>query len=196
MAGDTRRKNPKKEHFQYDIGGSMRFNPPKNWWIQDGNHQWFGLVDLINDLNFSRAVMMEIGTYAGESTSMFAASCKFLKIHTCDPWDFPHAFEMKMQFKTNTRYWDFIEHHRKYSESIVDDFPTKYFDFVYIDGDHTYESVSRDIKTWLPKIKSNGFIGGHDYRKQEWPEVVRAVNEQFDKHQIRTYRDGSWLYEL
>jgi len=180
---------------EFDISGSMRFNPPKDWWIQNENHQFFGLVDLVDDLSTSRGVMMEIGTYSGEGTAIFASSNKFLKIHTCDPWDYPHHFEMKMQFRTNTRYWDYIEHHRKYSQWIVNDFPNKYFDFVYIDGDHSYESVNNDIKSWLPKIKSNGFIGGHDYAK-EWPEVKKAVNENFPKEQIKIYRDGSWLYEL
>ena len=36
-------------------------------------------------------------------------------------------------------------------------------DMVFIDGAHDYESVMTDILSWLPKIKKNGLICGHDY---------------------------------
>lgn len=58
-----------------------------------------------------------------------------------------------------------------------------YFDFVYIDADHTYEMVKRDINLWLPLVKKGGIIGGHDYGFPD--EVVRhggvqkAVDEIF-----------------
>ena len=38
-----------------------------------------------------------------------------------------------------------------------------YFDFVYIDGGHSYEDVKDDIVAWYPKVKSGGVIGGHDF---------------------------------
>lgn len=41
-------------------------------------------------------------------------------------------------------------------------FPDKYFDMVYIDGDHTYDAVMRDIRAWLPKLRDGGYLCGHD----------------------------------
>ena len=35
-------------------------------------------------------------------------------------------------------------------------------DFVYIDADHHYKNIVQDIKCWLPKVKYNGVIAGHD----------------------------------
>ena len=55
-------------------------------------------------------------------------------------------------------------------------FPDGLFDFVYIDADHTYEGVKRDIIAWLPKVKTGGVIGGHDY-SVEYTGVMNAVNE-------------------
>lgn len=38
-----------------------------------------------------------------------------------------------------------------------------YFDWIYIDADHSYESVLEDIKKWYPKLKKGGIISGHDF---------------------------------
>ena len=41
--------------------------------------------------------------------------------------------------------------------------PDNTLDFCYIDADHSYDSVKNDLDIWLPKIKINGIICGHDY---------------------------------
>ena len=41
-------------------------------------------------------------------------------------------------------------------------FVDKYFDYIYVDGEHDEDSVYRDIKAWFPKLKIGGIIGGHD----------------------------------
>jgi predicted O-methyltransferase YrrM len=54
------------------------------------------------------------------------------------------------------------------------------FDAVFIDADHAYESVARDIDAWLPKVRSGGTLSGHDFML-EIPGVIRAVMERFDR---------------
>ena len=49
-------------------------------------------------------------------------------------------------------------------------------DWVHLDARHDYESVKNDIRAWLPKVKSGGWLSGDDYDDQ-WPELVRAVRE-------------------
>ena len=39
---------------------------------------------------------------------------------------------------------------------------TASFDFIFIDGEHTLEGVSRDYKTWLPALRSGGYMAFHD----------------------------------
>jgi predicted O-methyltransferase YrrM len=58
---------------------------------------------------------------------------------------------------------------------------------VFIDGDHRYEQVKRDIEVWLPKIRSGGVLAGHDYGGYE--TVRRAVREAFSTY---TCRKCSW----
>ena len=67
-------------------------------------------------------------------------------------------------------------------------------DLVYIDSIHQYENVLEDIKIWLPKIKPNGMIGGHDY--EYLPNVTKAVDKVFGKQNIETFKDTSWLVKL
>lgn len=52
-------------------------------------------------------------------------------------------------------------------------------DAVFIDADHAYPAVRRDIDAWLPKIRAGGIIAGHDYTL-ELPGVIQAVGETFD----------------
>lgn len=42
-------------------------------------------------------------------------------------------------------------------------FADESLDFVFIDADHQYDAVLRDLSAWWPKVKPTGFIGGHDY---------------------------------
>jgi hypothetical protein len=80
-------------------------------------------------------------------------------------------------------------------------FPNGYFDFVYIDADHSYEAVKKDIEIWLPLIKAGGMIGGHDYgfpdEAVRYGGVQEAVDEIFGSNDIKVYkRQGVWLVEL
>lgn len=53
------------------------------------------------------------------------------------------------------------------------------FDMIFVDGDHRYEAVKRDIEKWLPYLAAGGLISGHDYH-HEYPEVMKVVNEKFN----------------
>lgn len=50
------------------------------------------------------------------------------------------------------------------------------FDFVYIDADHSLESVAEDIGLWWPKLQPAGILAGHDYDGRH-PGVIQAVDE-------------------
>lgn len=69
--------------------------------------------------------------------------------------------------------------------------------FVFIDSSHLYESIKEDILAWLPKVKSGGFIGGHDIdQPEEFNGVRAAVNEIIGAKNIKIYNKGwaSWLH--
>ena len=71
---------------------------------------------------------------------------------------------------------------RMYSHEAAATFPDGFFDYVYIDADHTYEGVQQDIAAWAPKVRSGGLLAGHDYTEYTSKTgakfgVVQAVNE-------------------
>lgn len=51
-------------------------------------------------------------------------------------------------------------------------------DFIFIDAAHSYPAVKDDIARWLPKVRKDGWFGGHDYHPAH-PGVIRAVDEAF-----------------
>ena len=64
-------------------------------------------------------------------------------------------------------------------------FKDNYFDFVYIDGDHSYEFVKKDLEGFLPKIKKGGYLTVDDYAF--WKIVLgygvkKAVDEFVRNH--------------
>ena len=176
----------------------------------DINNQWFGLNDLIKDIyhRFGKKYkvplpklrMLEIGSYMGESTAMFASSMVFSEIHCIDPFVGKEKFndsqfydweEVYEEFKLNTRFYDNIKLHMDFSYNIYNKFEDGLFDFIYIDANHEYDEVKKDIELYLPKLASNGIIGGHDYH-EVWPDVVDAVNETVGEP-TQIYWDSSWI---
>ena len=70
--------------------------------------------------------------------------------------------------------------HRGYSHEVCNNFEDNYFDWIYIDGNHQYEFVKKDLELYYPKIKMGGFITGDDYYgKGHWwqDDVKKAVDE-------------------
>lgn len=54
--------------------------------------------------------------------------------------------------------------------------PDGWLDFVFLDGDHRREAVAADIRAWLPKVRKEGLICGHDFTPG-WLGVIQAVQE-------------------
>jgi hypothetical protein len=61
-------------------------------------------------------------------------------------------------------------------------FPDNFFDFVYIDGNHSYKSICEDLIAWYPKVKVGGILGGHDYPTEP---VERACKEFATLHKLK-----------
>lgn len=70
-------------------------------------------------------------------------------------------------------------------------FEDKSIDIIFLDGDHTYNYLSKEISVWHPKIKDGGIISGHDYNNSG-SEVNLAVDEYFGKNKVKTPIHNVW----
>lgn len=163
-----------------------------------------GLSDLIQYVkqhgDTKKMTMIEIGSYAGESTQMFSNEFKSVIaidpfINDYDPNDITCSY-MELEkvydtFKEVVDRSDNIKHIRMTSDDAVESLTETSVDFIYIDGLHTYEQIKKDIINYLPLLKPNCLIGGHDYHRN-WDGVVRGINELLEKPDV-TFSDTSWI---
>lgn len=75
------------------------------------------------------------------------------------------------------------------AQNIPDD-----IDFVYIDADHSYEGVFRDLCLWSRKIRDGGIIAGHDYGHAQFPGVKRAVDQFFGRFDWEIHEEGEGVW--
>jgi hypothetical protein len=67
--------------------------------------------------------------------------------------------------------------HRTLSLNVTNDqIPDGSVDAIFIDGDHSYEAVSKDLPFWWKKLRNGGWLLGDDY-SYSFPGVIQAVNE-------------------
>jgi hypothetical protein len=163
-----------------------------------------GLEDLITWINKHRPTsemrMLEIGSYVGESTIQFAKHFKqvvsidpYLENYdendlTCSAWPLSWAYNA---FIHNTINFPNIKSIRLTSDEALDVVSKYKWDFVYIDGLHTYEGVHNDINKYKGLISPGGFLAGHDYA---FDSVKKAVDELVEVH--HTFKDTSWITKL
>lgn len=76
----------------------------------------------------------------------------------------------------------------------VNEFPDKYFDFVYIDADHSYQSVKNDILAWSSKVKDGGILAGHDYIMNSVKQALEEVRGE--DYFLTKERMKSWFFEI
>jgi hypothetical protein len=62
-------------------------------------------------------------------------------------------------------------------------------DFVYIDGDHTFEGTCLDFDLFYPKVKKGGFICGDDYHRGSWWKdgVIDALHLNLYKKKLKMH---------
>lgn len=64
--------------------------------------------------------------------------------------------------------------------------------FVFIDGEYSYEADKADIETWWPKVRSGELFIGHDYNRQLFPGVCWAVCEFGGEGYRNSSVSGAW----
>lgn len=74
------------------------------------------------------------------------------------------------------------QHIRKFSWDAVDEIPDNSVHFVYIDAEHSFDAIIKDLDLFWPKLVIGGWMSGHDWRfvapaVSRWREVNRIASE-------------------
>lgn len=163
------------------------------------------LCNEVREIIGDSPTIVELGSYMGESSLIFAEEFPNGKIYCIDSWeggfddsdscskddyiDIENQFDLRMSLVNN------VTKIKGLSTSVGFE-----CDLVYIDACHKYECVKNDIIHWLPFVKK--IISGHDYNTEEFikihPHIAGvkiAVNELLDKP-TNIFLDGSWYKKI
>jgi hypothetical protein len=66
---------------------------------------------------------------------------------------------------------------RNYTSNACKLFEDGFFDFVYIDADHSFKGSYEDMRLWWPKVKKNGILSGHDCQNKGYKRVKKALDK-------------------
>lgn len=162
-------------------------------------NNWFNYKDYYRRVsaNPDYKIYVEVGVWKGHSLSFLAQELKPRKgeveIYGVDlfeetyKWDnsdqqdlrkqVPYIYDIYNRVLEAAEVRDDIIDLKGLSWEMADKFEDGSVDMVFIDADHSYESVAKDISAWLPKIRKGGIISGHDYDNP--CGVKQAVSERF-----------------
>jgi hypothetical protein len=132
------------------------------------------------------AVAAEIGVSRGRFTASIMAANRPRKLHLIDVWateTYNQTLRARVEQRFATEIADgSVEINLGYSTQVGSTFPDAYFDWIYIDTDHSYETTRDELAIFEPKMKPGGIIAGHDYVMGNWRDslkfgVIEAVHE-------------------
>jgi len=160
-------------------------------------------INLLIQSGKSQMIGAEIGVWKGDTTAYLLDNNPNLKMVGIDAYPVGKNLESELLnfgvahwlwFKNDTDadtmyeatkqrlagYADRAQLIRKPSIVAAADFPDEFFDFVYIDANHFYAEVKKDILAWKPKVRTGGWIIGDDFSwNLRCDQVAKAVMEVF-----------------
>lgn len=155
------------------------------------------LFELARALPHERPRIVEIGSWQGKSTVCLARGLrgKIAPRLTCiDPFDASGdarsvgtygaradapGTPLRRRFEQNlcdSGLIDLIDVHQGFSHEIAADFDEP-IDLLFVDGDHDYAAVRRDVRDWAPKIRPGGVLALHDVVHAQHDGPRRVVDE-------------------
>ena len=170
-------------------------------------HDFMPLKVMIPHFGYYNPVVgVEIGVSTGSGTISMLRYMPNLTLYSIDPWKhlddvpgeehFESALSQEIQDDTYRtailRTSEFGVRSlllRRTSDDAVKEVPEK-IDYVFIDGDHNYKQVVKDINNYAPKVRTGGIVAGHDYLRQNG--VSNAVDEYFKDKVINLGADLTW----
>lgn len=131
----------------------------------------------------------EIGVDRGRFSEYMLKNNPEMSLLLVDPWYWKLRGESRYQstVKRMEKFGERAQIVRKTSYEAVFDVKDESLDFVYIDGDHTFDYVMTDLIWWARKVRMGGMVALHDYYRFRGGGVVAAVDVYTQQHDIRQW---------
>ncbi len=100
-------------------------------------------------------VVAELGTYKGDFAREILQRCQPRVLHLIDR-DYSLFDDAALDGPA-------VKRHTGLTNEVIATFPDDYFDWIYVDADHSYEGALRDAKASAPKIRPGGFLAFNDF---------------------------------
>ena len=129
------------------------------------------LIHILNDLGL-HGEAVELGVHRGKYSEQILSLWKPPgRLHMVDIWeevdnydDYDRNIDMKYTIDRVKKFGsDRYNIVKNYTTEAALLYPDNYFDFIYLDASHTYDSTRRDLQMWWPKLKTGGIFAGDDY---------------------------------
>ena len=148
-------------------------------------------------------IVAEVGSWTGKSTSVLAKAVTdhHGSVYAIDHWmgnegvwnyKITTAYDTYSIFKHNMMaqgIWNIVHPLVMDSQTASKIFADGILDLVFIDADHRYEHVKKDIASWLPKLRNGGILCGHDCEGY-YSEYSEEVRKMIDEHLGDDYISG------
>jgi hypothetical protein len=164
-----------------DLSGGYQGNNIEGW-MTDGELKWLYKTALECDR------IAEIGCWMGRSTHALLSGCKG-RVYAIDHFNgSPSEIDtLHSRARTEDIQQIFLSNVGRFPnlitlkmDSLVAStmFSDKWFDMVFLDGEHTFEAVRADIEAWLPKCKR--IFCGHDIQMGGVEPALKDAGLKFE----------------
>jgi predicted O-methyltransferase YrrM len=145
---------------------------------------------LIRERGYNRGI--EIGVFVGGHAKAILDNSNLRLLIGIDPYriyeqglsrvESQEDFDCIYSFAMNRIGSDRYIHLRMTSDEAYPFLSGNMFDFVFIDGLHTYEQVRRELNNYSKLIRKGGVIACHDYRHPTFPQLTVAIDNFAEEH--------------
>jgi hypothetical protein len=176
--------------------------------------RWDAILDRLN--TDERIVGVEVGVWTGKNAVRLLTARPQLTLYLVDPWKAAEpgssfaesgaemaGFGQEEFDMAKEKTLAIAEHYGKRVKVLEMDSADGAaeiakrrvkINFIFIDGDHSYEGVTRDLNNWAGFLENDSlhWIAGHDYANKNG-EVKRAVDDFFGEGRVQVDSDHTWF---
>lgn len=137
----------------------------------------FGLIHYALIRNIKPTRILCVGSRKGYIPAILALACKDNGFGKVDFVDAGYDEDSPDKHWSGVGFWKkvlpsahfskihvqkYITTHVMTTQEFADKFPNREYQYIYIDGDHSYEGVTLDYRLFWPKLNKGGFMAFHD----------------------------------